>query len=283
MTSPNSRPVGLVLGGGGARGLAHIGVLRALEERGYLPDAVAGCSIGGVIGAVLASGMSADEINHGFSSVNEIELLDFGERGGLIGGRRIAKKLAEYHRETFEELDIPLQLTTVDIQQGELVILGSGPLSPALSATIALPGIFSPARHMGRILIDGGLLNNLPVDVIRTMTYSPVVAVDVAAPPDRELDFDSKPNVVDLIRNISKKDFRNLTIELFMKSFDIPQALVTSVRLSMQPPDLLIRPRLGRDFGVEDFHRLDEAVTEGYRSAVEALDGTELWKRGGAP
>ncbi len=276
MTATKKRKVGLVLGGGGARGLAHLGVLRAMEERGYEPDAIAGCSMGGIVGAVYASGKRADEIARAFASIGDLELLDFGAMGGLIGGKRIEKKLAEYHPDTFEALNIPLKVTAVDAQNGELVILGSGPLVPALRATSALPGILSPAPHLGRVFLDGGLLNNLPVDVIRTMTYSPVIAVDVAAPPNRQLDFNRKHGFLETVKNITQRKFRTLTIELFMKSFDVPQALVTSLRLSMQPPDLLIRPNLDTYLGVEDFHRLEEAVEEGYRSACEALDSASL-------
>jgi NTE family protein len=266
----------LVLGGGGARGLAHLGVLRALEERGYEPDAIAGCSTGGIVGAAYASGMSPDVAVDTLGKLSEFDLLDFGAMGGIIGGKRIAKKMDEYLRETFEELTIPLKVTAVDVQSGELVILGSGPLVPALRATSALPGVLSPAPHMDRVFLDGGVLNNLPVDVIRTMTYSPVVAVDVAAPPNRRLDFVTKHGFLEKIKDIKDRKFRTLTIELFMKSFDIPQALVTSLRLSMQPPDLLIRPQLDTYFGVEDFHRLEEAVEEGYRSACEALETAAL-------
>ncbi len=276
MKDTESRKVGLVLGGGGARGMAHIGVLRALQEHGYQPDAIAGCSIGAIVGAMYGSGMTPDEISIAIDDVDHLGVLDFGVRGGIIGGKRISKKIAEYHVKTFEELHIPLKMTAVDVQSGELVILGAGLLAPALSATIALPGILSPAPHMGRVFLDGGLLNNLPVDVIRTMTHSPVVAVDVAAPPNRPLDFESKHGIVDTIRKLKKNKFRTLTIELFMKSFDIPQTMLTNMRLAMQPPNLLIRPQLALDFGIEDFHRLEEAEEEGYRCACEQLDSAVL-------
>jgi hypothetical protein len=98
----------------------------------------------------------------------------------------------------------------------------------------------------------------------------------VAAPPNRKLDFNRKHGLFDAVKKISQRQFRTLTIELFMKSFDVPQALVTSLRLSMQPPDLLIRPQLDTYFGVEDIHRLEEAVEEGYRSASEAFESATL-------
>lgn len=268
--------VGLVLGGGGARGLAHLGVLKSMEEHGYRAEAIAGCSIGGIVGALIANGMSAQDVVDIFDNLNELELLDIGASGGIIGGKGIARKLGQYLPSTFEQLSIPLKVTAVDLQVGEMVVLGSGPLVPALLATSALPGILSPVSHLGRMFLDGGLLNNLPVDVIRTMIHSPVIAVDVAAPPNRRLDFDEKPSVVDRLKKITKREFRTLTIELFMKSFDIPAALVTEMRLAMAPPDVLIRPELETRFGVEDFHRLKEAVEEGYRAASDRFAGVEF-------
>ena len=269
----DGKRIGLTLGGGGARGLAHLGVLRALEERGYVVEALSGCSMGGIVGALLGSGFDARAMIELAERTTFKDLLDFGALGGLIGGDGIDEILRENVRSTFEELDVPLKVTAVDVQRGTLVVLGSGELAPALRASSALPGILSPVRHLDRVFIDGGLLDNLPIDVVRTMTLEPVVAVDVGAPHDRELDFDGDHGLIESIKRLGARRFRNLTVELFMKSFDIPQRFITDTRLAMDPPELLIRPDLPVDFGVEDMHRLDEAVEIGYRSAVEALEG----------
>jgi NTE family protein len=146
-----------------------------------------------------------------------------------------------------------------------------------LRATSALPGILSPMPHLGRTYIDGGLLNNLPVDVIRTMTHSPVVAADVAAPPNRRLDFEHHEGIVGRLKKLSRREFRSLTIELFMKSFDIPASLITEMRLAITPPELLIRPSLDVNFGVEDIHRRKEAYEAGYSAAVKALRNTDWY------
>jgi NTE family protein len=270
-----NKKIGLVLGGGGARGVAHLGVIKALDESGYEPDAIAGCSMGAIVGALVGKGMTPNDIVAAFDELHPHELLDFGAMGGIIGGKGIEKKLAEYIPETFEELRLPLKVTAVDVQTGQLVIFGSGPLVPALRASSSLPGILSPTPHHGRTFIDGGLLNNLPTDVIRTMTHSPVVAVDVAAPPNRDLDFEKHKGLFEKIKKLKRGEFRTLTIELFMKSFDIPAAMITEMRLAMSPPELLIRPKLDVNFGVEDIGRADEAYKAGYRAAVEALDNTD--------
>jgi NTE family protein len=260
----------LVLGGGGARGLAHIGAIRALHDRGVRARALAGCSMGGIVGAFLAAGYDAHGMEKIARGIGYRAFLSFGEAGGIVGGERIEALFAEHLPERFEELDRPLLLTAVDVQKGELVVLKEGPLVPALRATSALPGLIAPVRSGDRVLVDGGLLNNLPVDLARTLGHAPVVAIDVAAPPDRRLRFDER-GVLDRMREVVQPH-RALTVELFMKAFDVPQALVSQMRLAMAPPDLLVRPALDRDFGVEEFGRIDEALEAGERAMHEALD-----------
>lgn len=260
----------LVLGGGGARGLAHIGVLRALHEAGLRVRAIAGCSMGGIVGAFHAAGHSPDEMEAVARGIRYESLLSFGELGGIVGGEGLASLLEEHLPERFDDLEVPMLLTTVDVQKGEQVVLNEGDLVPALRATSALPGLISPVRRGDRVLVDGGLLNNLPVDLARTMGNAPVVAVDVAAPPDRQLRFQDDRSFWDRLKDVMQPQ-RALTVELFMKSFDVPQALVTKMRLAISPPDLLIVPELERDFGVEQFGRIDEALEKGYEAGRAAF------------
>ncbi len=272
--------VGLVLGGGGARGLAHIGVLRALHEHQLKPVAIAGCSMGAIVGAFYAAGYSPEKMVDILAGLSYLQLLKLGDLGGLIGGAGIEALLAEYLPETFEELDIPLELTAVDVQQGSLVVLRSGKLIPALRASSALPGILSPVHYLERYFVDGGLLNNLPVDVIRTMTLEPIIAVDVSTPPNKRLEFEvDTPGLLERLGSFFKGESkildnflkRSLTVELFMKAFDVPQKIISDMRLSLHPPDLLIRPELDTQFGVEDFSRAEEAIDQGYTAASQAL------------
>jgi len=290
--------VGLVLGGGGARGYAHIGVLRALLEHDCQPVAITGCSMGGLIGAFFAAGYQAEDMLTLIEDTNFLNLLDMGVRGGLLGNSKLEKLLRKHLPDSFDDLALPLAVTCVDVQQGDLVILRRGDLVSALLASAALPGILAPVLRDGRYLIDGGLLNNLPVDVIKTMTLAPVIAVDVAAPPNRKLAF-AEGDAADRFQSLFSKDVfsgdgfsgamqdladnlkgmfspaewfkRSLTIELFMKSFDVPQAVLTEMRLSLQPPALRINPALDLQFGVEDFDRLEDGVTAGYQAALASL------------
>lgn len=273
--------IGLVLGGGGARGLAHIGALRAIDEHSLKPVAISACSMGAIIGAAYAAGHNPREIYEIVDAIKYSQVLSFGEKGGLLGSKGLAKILSKHLPKTFEDLNIPLELTTVDVQTGSLLILRTGDLITALTATSALPGILSPVSYMGRHLVDGGLINGLPVDIIRTMTLAPVIAIDVAAPPNRELSFETqKPSMLEQFSKLVKerklsfdKLFkRGLTIELFMKSYDIPQKIITDMRLSLHPPELLIRPKLDNQFGVEDFDKLEQAFVLGYQETSERLD-----------
>ena len=124
--------IGLVLGGGGARGYAHIGVLKSLEKRGLEPVAIAGCSMGGLVGALIAWGYDSQGILDLVTKIKPWNLLDVGKRGALIGGRGMAHEMGKYLPETFEELNIPLAVTTVDLQEGKLAVFTQGPLLPAL-------------------------------------------------------------------------------------------------------------------------------------------------------
>ncbi len=266
------RTIGLVLGGGGARGFAHIGVLRALEERGWTVAAVAGCSMGGIVGALYAAGNAPGAIRDIFAGLSYARLVDPPRRGALLGGRGFARALARWLPERFEGLRIPLAVTAVDVQDGEIVVLREGALVEALRATAAVPGVFEPVEIDGRILIDGGILNSVPVMVGRSLTQRPVLAVDVTPPRDRRIPFDDARSFWEKLRAPLTGERRPLIVDLFIKAFDIPAAALTEATLAIQSPEVLVRPPLDRGLKIEDVRRLDEAVEAGYRSACEALD-----------
>jgi NTE family protein len=269
MSEKRRTKIGLVLGSGGARGYAHIGVLRAIEKHGLEVTAIAGCSMGGIIGAQLAAGYSSERIHEMWKRLDVIKLIDRSTMGGLIGGRGITRHLERHLPRTFEELKIPVAVTATDVQRGKLVVLRSGDLARALRATSALAGLFAPVTLEGRILVDGGILNGLPVDVIRTLTEAPVVAVDVLPPPDREIAFTDERPAWEKVRHPFRG--RPLIFEMLMKAIEIPQAPLTSIRLSLNPPEVLIRPALDPDLKLEDFRRFDEAVEAGFEAADAKL------------
>lgn len=264
--------VGLTLGGGGARGYAHIGVLRAVEEFGANPVAIAGCSMGGIVGALYGAGYTPRELHEMAEQFSLLRFLEFGDRGGLFGGSGLESFLREHLPEQFSGLSLPLSVVAVDIQSGELLVLSKGELVAALRATSALPGLLSPGRIDGRIMVDGGVLNNLPVDAAKSLTTAPIIAIDVTPPPDREIDFGEDDNIFERLVNGWRKGQRALAFEVLVKASELTQAFGTRVRLALHPPSILVRPKLGSDFGVEDFSRVDEAVEAGFQATMEALE-----------
>lgn len=262
--------VGLVLGGGGARGYAHIGVLKALEERGVKPVAIAACSMGGIVGALYGAGLDADQLLERAKNFKFIDLLDKGDSEAINRGNRLEKALKKGIPATFEELSIPLKITACDIQDGVQVVFDDGDLRAAIRASISLPGVFPPARVDDRILLDGGLVNNLPVDIIRAMTHKPVIAVDVASPPNRQLDFEEHGSWFETLK--TRSFHRPLIMEIVMKAYDIPQRLLTDARVALNPPNILVRPPIDPDVRVESFDQWEQPVQAGYEAMGVALE-----------
>ena len=268
--------VGLALGGGGARGFAHIGVLRALEERSIEPVAVAGCSIGGIVGAFVANKITSADIRAAFADLKAISLFDWSSKGGLIGGKGLEKQIARHLPEMIDELQLPFRTTAVDIQNGRPFVFFEGEIVPALRATCAVPGFLSPVEHDGRVFVDGGLLVNVPIEEVRSMTTRPVLAVDVTPPPDRTLIFEDNRSFLEKLRAPLQSGKRPLFIELLTKAYEIPAAILNDIRVAALRPEILIKPKLDRDLKLEDFDRMDEAVEAGYTEAVKVLDASDL-------
>ena len=181
----NKPRLGLALSGGGARGLAHIGVLRVLEREGIPVDYLAGTSMGGVIAAGYAAGMSSFDLELESLAItqNMVRLFDPGlPNGGLIRGERVlAFFKKEFGDKTFSELNLPLAVVAVDLNSHQEVVLREGPVAMALRATTSIPGIFKPVEIDGMRLVDGGVLNNLPIDVVSQMGADVIIAVDIGS------------------------------------------------------------------------------------------------------
>jgi len=228
--------VGLALGGGGARGLAHIGVLRVLEREQIPIDYMSGTSMGGILAALFASGFDSQQLEQEAEKMDEVsfilKLIDFDlpERGLLKGGNiseYLAGRIGSDVR--FDDLPIKLGLTAVDIRTAAEVTLSSGRVVPAVQATMALPGMVDPVEIENHLLVDGGVLNNVPADVVRKMGAELVIAVDVS--PDVH-DPDLWENMK--IPEYSKHKWRTSTITI---------AALTESRLQKARPEILIRPQ----------------------------------------
>lgn len=180
---PSHPKIALVLGGGGAKGLAHLAVIKQLNEAGIEFDMIIGCSAGSLVGALYADRLDADGIWESFFPVKRQSMLDiclWNSRFGLSQGKNIYEIL-DRHLEatTFEELKIPLYVVATDLCTGELCTFGSGPLIPAILASCAIPIIFVPVQHCGRILVDGGVVDPIPVRVARDLGAQMIIAVDI--------------------------------------------------------------------------------------------------------
>ena len=269
------KKIAVALGGGGARGSAHIGVLRTLEKAGYQIAALAGTSIGGLVGAIYAVGYSPDEIEKIFTEVDQSKLYELGLRSkpALLGLNKIGKWLDEIlEGKTFEETRIPCAFTASGLHCNCEVTLRTGSLKSAVLATIAIPGIFPPYQDGEHSLVDGGVLNPVPVSVVRELAPRlPVVAVSLTAPLSDSSSYYLPTSLSSIIPGSIARRITHLNISqamnVFLQSVDISNRAITELRLEKEPPDLLIRPAVDRiglldQIVVADVVRLGEEATE---------------------
>lgn len=255
--------VGLALGGGGARGLCHIGVWRVLEEIGLQPDVIAGTSMGGLVGAMIAAGHDADDLQRIARGVEWRHLIDWRLSGRLLSTRGFTSWLRDLVPETFEELEVPLVLTATDVVDGQLRYLSSGDLLTAIRATTAYPGAIQPVPVGDAILVDGGILNQIPTDAALFMGARRIVAVDATV---------LEPLVLpDASEKVRARRTLGGALREAMRAIDVMQSQLTVVRASLYRPDVLIDPRIdGVD--ITDFRKAEQAIRAGEEAAREQVD-----------
>ncbi len=283
--APHRPRIGLVLGGGGAKGAAHIGVLRALEELRVPVDCVAGTSMGALIGATFASGMAPSDIERKVTSINWSSTvgseglrdrmpirrklagitytnnLEFGlKKGelltpvGLLRSQDVENVLRALVSEArltrnFDDLPLPFRAVATDLRTGQMVVLGSGDLAVVMRASMAVPGAFSPVRMQDRVLVDGGLMRNLPVDIARDLCGEVVIAVTPVVPQPSADELDS-------------------AVVLASRSLDVMIDANTNAQLAtLTDRDVSIVVPMG-DIGSTDFDRVPEAIPLGRAAAM---------------
>jgi NTE family protein len=241
----------LALGGGGAKGNAHIGVIRRLEKEGYKISSVAGTSFGGLVGILYASGLTPDEIEEIFTATDQGSLYvrdsnDGPSLLGLSGARKLLDTVLG--EKTFDDLKIPCAVTAVDVKTGSEVVISEGYLRDAVLATIALPGIFPPHRLNDWELMDGGVLNPVPVTVARMLSPDlPIVAVVLNDPLDIPLRTYAIPVPSILPKQISDRIHRlhvAQAFDIFMRAVDLSSRAVAHYRLEADAPDVIVRPNV---------------------------------------
>lgn len=266
----------LALGGGGAKGNAHIGVLRQLEKEGFRIKGVAGTSYGGLVAAFYALGYSPDELEEMFASADQTQYYGHAPEDGpsLVGLAGVTRLLEEkIGARTFADLKLPCVLTAVDLKSGNEVFLKDGRLVDAILATIAMPGVF-PARHIdGLELVDGGTLDPVPVVPARMLAPRlPVVAVVLTMPmggpaQSWNIPFNRYWAGMLISRLLSKMRYDTVW-DVFSRSLDITARAMTQYRLEMDRPDVIIRPQV---FDIDTLDVVDvREVAKRGEAAVEA-------------
>ena len=297
----NRKPViGLALGSGSARGWAHIGVIRALQQAGIKPDLVCGASIGAVVGAAYALGEldRFEQWARGLTGRTVFSFMDFKLAGGMLKGERVI----EFFRSRFsdrpiEALDIPFAAVATGLHSGSEVWLRTGSTADAVRASMALPGLFTPAQREGRLLVDGGLVNPVPVSLARAMGADIVIAVDLNAdilgrhlrkpgangaaklPAEAPADDEEAAGWLDRLQDgfaslLPTPDPARVPtpslLEVVLASVNIMQVRITRSRMAGDPPEVVIAPQLAH-LGLMDFYRAEEAIAEGQRAAEKTL------------
>ena len=313
-SNPVHRPrIGLALGSGSARGLAHLGVIRAIRDAGIEVDFIAGTSMGALIGAIHAAG-KLDELEATFLTFDWKKTASFFDvvlpKSGLLDGARVSELVrAHIHADSIEALPKPFAAVATDIVSGEEVVIRSGDVIEAVRASISVPGIFTPVRSNGRILVDGGITNPVPVSAARAMGADIVIAVDlnheiVAGKNMKPLlttekaggAKDSDPGLLSRWvgdYRLSMKDIRQRLLagdnpasaqfrkwvspeplpsifEVLLASINIMETHITQTRLHLDRPDIIIQPPLGHIRFLE-FDRAEEIIAIGYEHTKRQL------------
>jgi NTE family protein len=264
--------VGLVLSGGGARGFAHIGVLRVLERAGARFDVIAGTSMGAILGAFYASGRRADDLYRLADTTSWRDVVDLSLQTGLFKGDRLQAFLAEHLPATFEELEVPLAVTTTDIETGEGVVHMEGDLIRAIRASSSFPGAFEPIQLAGRTLADGGIVNNLPVAAATLLGATRSIASDVTAPRRSVYGATTLTgNWWERMVQTVRLERRTPMAQMLFRSSDIMQAILVDIQYSLHPADLRIRLDMP-EVRVESFREFRKIVRYGEETAERALD-----------
>jgi len=310
--------IGLALGSGSARGLAHLGVIRAIEDAGIEVNFIAGTSMGALIGAIHAAG-KLDELEATFLAFDWRKTASFFDvvlpKSGLLDGARISELVrAHIHTDAIETLPIPFAAVATDIVSGEEVVIRSGDVIEAVRASISVPGIFTPVRSNGHILVDGGLTNPVPVSAARAMGADIVIAVDLnheiiagknlkplLATEKASGAEDGAPGMFSRWvggYRLSMKDIRQKLLagdnpvsaqfsqwvspeplpsifEVLLASINIMETRITQTRLSLDRPDVIIQPPLGNIRFLE-FDRAEEIIAIGYEHTQRQLASLSL-------
>ena len=242
--------IALALGGGAARGFAHVGVIKALEAQGIVPDLIVGTSAGSLVGALYASGMSGFDLQKAALAMDDSAVADFSlPNRGVIKGEALQDYVnTALGGRTIERLPRPLAIVATDLQSGEAIVFRAGNTGLAVRASSSVPGVFQPARINGRDVVDGGLVSPVPVRIARSIGADIVIAVDISAQPREQKTASS--------------------FEILLQSFAIMGRSIAT--LELKEADVVVSPAIGGISGT-DFKSKHLAILEGERAMQNAL------------
>jgi NTE family protein len=245
------KEIGLALGGGAVLGAAHVGVLRRIEEYNIEIQHIAGTSIGAFVGAFFAFGKSCDEINHIASGLKWVDISAISlTRYGLLSNKKLGELIIEHIGDkNIEDSDIPLALIATDITNGKKIVLDKGPLADAVMASTCIPGIFNPVEINGTMLVDGGIVENVPVKTLKEKNVDFIIGVDL----NSNHRYQKPDNILDVIMN----------------SFHF--LIQKSDKLQSKEADLLIEPNLS-EFNRSDTNHVDALIKKGYEDSKQPLE-----------
>jgi NTE family protein len=272
--------VAIALGAGGVKGIVHVGVIRRLQELGISIQAIAGTSVGGIIGAVTALGNSPDDIEEHILQMNQNELFrfSFSSSPSVLDFSGVANILVDMLADSsFEDLEIPFACTAVDLKTDQEVIISSGKLLDAVLGTIAIPGVFPPRELGNALLVDGGILDPVPVALARWLAPTlPVVAVVLSPAMEGWIHMPS-PSIEDvaplpqsILDTFSRLKFAQ-AMNIFTHSIDISSRMLTELRLQIDKPEVIIRPKIDQ-YSILAKVDTEEVIKLGEQAADEAMD-----------
>ncbi len=266
----NKKKIGIALGGGAARGFAHIGVLEILDKEHIQVDMIAGTSAGAVVGALYAQGISAAQIKKmvlEMDGFKRFQLVDISlPKTGFLAGKKITELLKSVIGDVeFSDLDIPFACTTTDIMTGEEIIINSGPVLDAVRASISVPIIFAAVKNKGRFLVDGGLMDQVPVDVIKDM--GPDITIGVNVTP--RINNSRKRLYIDEVTPYKQQVEKEPNMYTIMMNY---MSIVNSkaADASLRRADIVIEPRLS-GISFTDFKKVEQCILEGEFAGIDAL------------
>lgn len=253
--------IGLALGSGGARGFAHLGVIKVLKEEGIPIDFISGSSMGALVACFYAAGLDMNHLYKLSSSFKRKYYLDFTvPKMGFIAGKKVKDLIRIFtHGKMIEELDVPVAIVATDLMSGEKVIFKKGPIADAVRASISIPGVFIPEKINGRLLVDGGVVDRIPVSVVKEMGAEFIIAVDVS--------------------HVKTNTEITSIYDVIMQSIDIMQMELVDHR--MIASDIMIRPRVEK-YNSRAFTNIEDIILIGEEAARNNIDkiksSIDKWK-----